>query len=50
MFFSVVQMCVEHDNTCSAVLDGKHWQEETSVLSVSVKDLFMDKYINQMTE
>lgn len=48
MFFSVAQMCVEHDNTRTAVLDGKHSLGETSVLSVSVKDLFIYKYIFQM--
>lgn len=34
-------MCVEHDNTPTAVLDGKLSLEETSVLSVSFKDLLI---------
>lgn len=35
MSFSAAQMCVEHDNTRTAALDGKHSPEETSVSSVS---------------
>lgn len=38
---SVAQMCVEHDNTRTAALDGKHSLEETNVLFVSVKVLFI---------
>lgn len=35
MSYSAAQTCVEHDNTRTAALDGKHLPEETSVLSVS---------------
>lgn len=42
-------MCVEHDNTPTAVLGGKPSPEETSVLSVSCKDLLMNSHLRSLT-
>lgn len=50
MLFCAAQMCVDHDNTRTAVLAGRLSPEETSALSVSAKDLLICiKWLNNWT-